>query len=116
MSVKGASLGLLIVVTVLSSCGGQAQTRSGATPTSREWCISSGQAVDSSFAVEQARRAVSQPGLTLKVDAIQVIRGQSGELGLIISLVAAQPPVVGGGGLVWVDLETGCPIVLRRYE
>ena len=23
---------------------------------------------------------------------------------------------IGGGGLVWVDVESGCPVVLRRYE
>jgi hypothetical protein len=55
--------------------------------------------------------------MTLEPNNIQPVRAEGIELGLLISLrVAAPPNLVGGGGLVWVDLETGCAIVLRRYE
>ena len=52
----------------------------------------------------------------MKVNDYQIIKTSTLEQGVIVSVVVARPPVLGRGGLVWVDLETGCPIVLRRYE
>ena len=55
--------------------------------------------------------------MVLEPVSIQIIRGQGIEEGLVISMVVVVPPTtVKGGGLVWVDIETGCGIVLRRYE
>ena len=75
---------------------------------------------DSSFFVRQARRALGDSAAeesraTLRADSYQVIVVESLEQGVIVSLVS-RPPRLGGGGLVWVDIETRCPIVLRRYE
>jgi hypothetical protein len=48
----------------------------------------------------------------LRVDSIMHLQE-----GLVMRLTAAEPAVtVGGGGLVWVDAETGCATVLARYE
>jgi hypothetical protein len=85
------------------------------------WCISPGHTLDSTFAARQAIGALSdsvskRQSFLFKVDQFQVIKTGTLEQGIIVSLVVARPPVVGGGGLVWVDLETGCAIVLRRYE
>jgi hypothetical protein len=67
--------------------------------------------------VEQARRALSQPAYRLEPGAILPIQVEGVELGVVVSLTVAEPGnTVGGGGLVWVDIETGCSIVLRRYE
>jgi hypothetical protein len=107
---------VILMMIGLSSCGSQPSKQPEALPAPTQPCDRARGTVDRTFAVEQARRALSQPGVTLKVDSIQVVRGQGIELGLIISLLSETPPVVGGGGLVWVDVETGCPIVLRRYE
>ena len=52
----------------------------------------------------------------LKVDDFQVIKTASLEQGIIVSLVLANPRIRGGGGLVWIDAETFCAIVLRLYE
>ena len=78
------------------------------------WCVEAHGVVDSSFAVGQARGALEgrssmTPGLSAR--AITVT-----EEGLIISLVVKEPRGTGGGGLVWVDGETGCAIILKRYE
>lgn len=115
MALSRSSLGLFLTLAALNACGSLPHGRTGAAPAGQS-CIEAGRQVDSSFAVAQARRAVSQPGFSLEVSSLQAIRDQGVELGLLISLVADQPPVVGGGGLVWVDIETGCAIVLRRYE
>jgi len=52
----------------------------------------------------------------LRVDDYQAITTASLEQGVIVSLVPANPRTRGGGGLVWVDTETLCPIILRLYE
>ena len=84
-------------------------------------CISPGHTLDSAFVVRQAIGALSdsvskRQGFEFKVGQFQVIKTGILEQGIIVSLVVARPPVVGGGGLVWVDIETGCAIVLRHYE
>jgi hypothetical protein len=43
--------------------------------------------------------------------------GSDGTEAFVVRLVLVDPPgFLGGGGVVWVDGETGCPIVLVRYE
>lgn len=109
----------LMTLTVLSLCAcasAMVASHQPASP-SRPWCIAREQELDSTLAVAQARRALGQHDIALEPDSIQVIRGKGIELGLLISLVAGgRSNVLGGGGLVWVDIETGCPIVLLRYE
>jgi hypothetical protein len=84
------------------------------------WC-NAGHTADSTSLVGQAIQALTDStaggdGTVLKVDDFQVVKTSSLEQGVIVSLVNARPHVRGGGGLVWVDIETSCAIVLRRYE
>ena len=72
------------------------------------WCVPITESVDTTRAVRMAIGSLGPDHLT--VHSVRVI-----EEGFIISLVSAEH-LVGGGGLVWVDGENGCPIVLRRYE
>lgn len=106
-----------ILVTFLCACGGGSSLATSSANVTIPRCIEAGGGVDSAFAVKQARRALSPSGTTFEPRVIQPIRDEGIEVGLIVSLASVQPRnVVGGGGLVWVDLESGCAIVLRRYE
>lgn len=68
--------------------------------------------VDSAYAVEQARRAL---GGFLSQDADLVpFRVEFVTHGVIVSLVSKHPTGTGGGGLVWIDRDNGCPTVLRH--
>lgn len=108
---------MALLVSVVSGCQPQREAAQASFPTSSQRCVAAGTTVDSAFVVEQARRALSRSGETLAPRLIQPVRDQSIELGLLVSFAVADPPnVVGGGGMVWVDLESGCAIVLRRYE
>ena len=108
---------LATAAVVCLACAQQRSSESAPTPSRALSCAPPGRTIDSVFAVEQARGVLAQPGVTLEPRSIQPIRDQGIELGLLIGLAVGQPRnVVGGGGLVWVDVETGCPIVLRRYE
>lgn len=107
---------LLLTMAMLNSCGAQPNRGTQVKTSIAQSCMASGR-LDSLFVVTQARDILAQPELVLQVRSYRPIREEGVDLGLIISLVPGkQPPVAGGGGLVWVDLETGCPIVLRRYE
>ena len=109
---------LLILTTLLSlpATGlGQARRR----PLAPAWCTDATQKGDSAFIVSRAIKAVTDSAgsrIALKVDDFQVIKTASLEQGVLVSLVAANPHTRGGGGLVWVDAETLCPIILRLYE
>ena len=72
--------------------------------------------VDSATAVQQARRAIAGANQQLDPTSIQIVSDHGIEVGLVISMIVTVPPAIGGGGLVWIDTETGCAIVLRRYE
>ena len=96
-----------------------AQARPAHAPPS--WCTEPGRNVDSTFLIKQATAAVTDSvtkrlGIVFRVDDFQLIKTASLEQGVIISLVVARPIVRGGGGLVWVDTETACATVLKRYE
>lgn len=80
-------------------------------------CVSAGQVIDSTFLRAQAVRAMSRTGRGLQVEAVQPVQIQGLELGVLVSLVPPPAPNMpaGGGGLVWVDSETGCAMVLKHY-
>ena len=85
------------------------------------WCTDPTRMGDSTFVVDQARKALSDSvtrrlGFVYKVESYQAIETEHLLQGVIVSLVVTRPLVFGGGGLVWIDAETYCPIVLRRYE
>jgi hypothetical protein len=81
---------------------------------STQWCTVRGRNLDSVFAVDQAGGALKEPGKARVFRPVFIDRVKEG---LLIRMVVAQPPgFLGGGGLVWIDAETGCAIVLIRYE
>ena len=121
MNPKRVFPSISLMILVVSGCQTQSKAAEDSPPSTKQpadqRCTAAGGGVDSTFAIEQARRALSQPGVTLAPRLIQPVRDQGIELGLLISLAVTEPRnVVGGGGLAWVDLESGCAIVLRRYE
>ncbi len=89
-------------------------------PRRSAWCTDSTRRADSAYVVTQASRAIADSEksvrVALRVDDFQVIKTASLQQGVIVSLVPANPRTPGGGGLVWVDAETFCPIILRLYE
>jgi hypothetical protein len=90
-------------------------------PIRADWCVARNERVDSTFAVAQAQRLLEDTLLPLKADSVRTVGMQSLLDGLPVFegwLVVLSPTrlALGGGGRVWVDGETGCAIVLRRYE
>jgi len=92
------------------------------------YCIDANEEGDSEFVVAQAVRAFANSiGITDSVQVVefqkekqvlkfQLIKNGSVEQGTIVELEPTDPNILGGGALVWVDSETFCPIVLRRYQ
>jgi len=91
------------------------------TPIRPDWCVAANERVDSAFAVEKARQVLQDSLLPLKPASVRSVGEQSLLDGFPMFegfLVTLAPTrlVAGGGGLVWVDGETGCAILLKRYE
>jgi len=84
-----------------------------------EWCVGEGSTVDSVFVVAQALSVLEDTLLPLRPYSVRRVEEQVGNLsfpqGFLVSLMPTRP-MLGGGGLVWVDGETGCPILLKPYE
>lgn len=88
-------------------------------------CNPVGGVVDSVIAVAQARRILESSLVPLRPQSVEpvvavVAKDSSSAFrlneGFLVRLVAASKNVLGGGGLVWVDGETACPILLIRYQ
>ena len=91
------------------------------TPIRPDWCVAAGARVDSAFAVQQASQVLEDSLLPLQPVSVQPFGEQSLLDGFPMFegfLVTLAPTrlVAGGGGLAWVDGETGCPILLKRDE
>ncbi len=107
---------LLLALTLVVGCHALA-IRGSDEVVRTERCFGAGATLDSAEAVRRAAHALEGPGIILRPRTIQAVRDEGIEIGLLVGLAVAQPPnVAGGGGMVWVDLETGCALVLRRYE
>lgn len=112
MRVRAASCVLSAVV--LLACGHQPSRAQATRPVPPRRCVPVETVVDTAFAVRAASQALQArdslgPFKPAKITAM--------EEGFVVSLVIAREPApVGGGGLVWVDTETGCAVVLRLYE
>ena len=97
-----------------------------ARPSPVPWCVSPGSTVDSAFALVQAKSVFPSSGLTLKPYSVERVVahlvGKESSVSLdvpegwLVRLMPVNPNTLGGGGLVWVDGETGCPIPLTHYE
>lgn len=126
--VKGLTFGSWLWI--MLACSGASRSASVSSPlTPRlppirpDWCISATERVDSAFAVVQAKRILQDTSLSLKPSSVTPVGPQSllddrpMFQGFLVSLGPARRPLVlGGGALVWIDGETGCAIVLKRYE
>ena len=100
---------------------GEVKLEKNLSPIRADWCVARNEQVDSAFAVAQAQRVLEDTLLPLKADSVRSVGTQSLLDGLPVFegwLLTLSPTrlVLGGGGRVWVDGETGCAIVLRRYE
>jgi hypothetical protein len=90
------------------------------------WCVAPGSKVDSTFAVAQARSLFTSSELPLKPHSVEPVvarlAGKDSSVSLsfpegwLVRLMPVEPNTLGGGGLVWVDGATGCPILLLHYE
>jgi hypothetical protein len=81
-------------------------------PTKR--CVSTSVTIDSSFAVRAASAALQAQD---SLGPFKPAKIRAFEEGFLVSLVVAkEPPTLGGGGLVWVDGDSGCAVILRLYE
>lgn len=78
---------------------------------------SKGRLIDSAYVVRVAAEAFGPDGpRELKPIGYQPVTAPgSPEEGVLVRLVPVAP-TLGGGGLVFVDIESGCAIALRRYE
>ena len=92
---------------------------SGATPftAQRPAACSWGRNIDSAYVVGVAAEALSPGGLAdLRPVAYEAIVADGPiEEGILVRL-APHAPRLGGGGLVFVDAESGCALALRVYE
>ncbi len=122
---------LPFVLWLLTACGrastmASTSSRPIARPSPVPWCVVPGSKVDSTFAVAQARSLFASSALSLKPDSVEQVAarlvGRDSSVsvnfpeGWLIRLVPVQPNTLGGGGLVWVNGATGCPILLIHYE
>jgi len=123
-----------LAVCFLTACGGAsaippAASRPTPRPSPVPWCVTPGSEVDSTFAVAQARSLFASNEPPLKPHSVQrVIAHLEGKNskdsmfslnipeGWLVRLMPMAPNTLGGGGLVWVNGETGCPILLIQYE
>ena len=108
---------------LLGACraGSSPQPGSGAVPftAQRPAACSSGRLIDSSYVVQVAAEVVAVEGgaATLRPISYEAIVAP-GEIeeGILVRLGSRQPGMRGGGGLAFVDTESGCALALRVYE
>ena len=83
----------------------------------RVGACSSGRTVDSAYVVRAAAQAIARTeraGMLLPHTYEAVISPGPIEEGVLVRLLV--PGQVGGGGLAFVDIESGCAIALKLYE
>lgn len=110
-TVLSHSFAVVAVLGWMGQCGRSSETGARAR-VADDLCGRRAIVVDSAFAVAQARRALE--GFLPPVSSLVPSRVEFVREGVLITLVREHPQGTGGGGLVWVDGDNGCPIVLRR--
>lgn len=75
------------------------------------WCAAQNAVIDPKFAITAARTSLGPWSKESDAKSQVVYVDQEGFLVRVRSNIS-----VGGGGLAWVDAETGCVVQLRRYE
>ena len=105
---------VILAASLLAGCA-RSQHQSNAHQVS---CLPDGANADSAFLAQKALGALDHHTSVapLRVETFQPININQIEMGVLISVVISDASQVGGGGLVWVDVETACPIVLKEYE
>jgi hypothetical protein len=124
---------LLSALYLVTACGGatrvtpaSSSTRPRLSPVTVPWCVVPGSDVDSGFAIAQARHLFDSRSLALEPHSVERVVARlvgrdslvalSFPEGWLVRLMPVAKNTLGGGGLVWVDGATGCPILLIRYE
>ena len=121
------------VVALVIACGSASRVvpaRSPASvrplPAETSWCVVPGTDVDSALAVAQALQLFDSSSLPVEPKSVErvvarvVAKDSSVSLsvpdGWLVRFAPVATLTLGGGGLVWVNGATGCPILLIRYE
>ena len=136
MSEENSPIGRAVLAPLLGlliACGGASRVMpvpSPATarpfPVAAPWCVVPGRDVDSALAVAQALQLFDCSSLPVEPQSVErvvarvVAKGSSVSLsvpeGWLVRFAPVAKLTLGGGGLVWVNGATGCPILLIRYE
>jgi hypothetical protein len=91
----------------------------GGTAGRRVGACSAGRAVDSAYVVRVATEVFSAHGeaANLRTLSYEAVRAPGPiEEGILVRLVPRGSRQMGGGGLVFVELESGCAVPLKLYE
>lgn len=103
------------IVMVLGCCATTAHSRdNGSVPSPQRQCAAAREPKDSSYAVAVASRALRDRG---SVGDLRISSFERRQDGFLITLENVSPEHrFGGSGLLWVDGESGCAILLHAYE
>ncbi len=113
---------IVVVSCALISCARAPAREHHPAPAPLKWCIAVGGTVDSALAVAQARHVFEGSVGELMPHSVQRIvlkdslSGLRVDEGFLVWFVPVIRGSLGGGGLVWVNGATGCPILLIQYE
>src|SRR5690349_8816985 len=100
------------IVGSVSDCAKAGRDTSNRVEETKKLCGDTHVSVDSTFAINQARRALG--GVLTDDPELVPFRVEVVTHGMIVSLVSKRPTGTGGGGLVWIDRDNGGPIILRH--
>lgn len=96
----------------------RAETPAGALSRQRAGACADGQTMDSAYVVRKAAEAFASDRASIDLVVTwyeAVVAPGPIEEGILVRLLPRRPQA-GGGGLVYVDGESGCAIALKAYE
>ena len=84
----------------------------------RPYDCSAGRLIDSAYVVRAAAEAIAGPegADALAPYTYESVTAQGLLEGILVRLAPRARSTRGGGGLAFVDVESGCAVALRRYE
>ena len=79
---------------------------------------SNGQTIDSAFIARKATEVFTSGhvSIDLAVHSYEPVGSAGVEEGVLVRLIPRGGRQLGGGGLAYVDVQSGCAIALRSYE